>query len=966
MAQRAITSFFSPPAKKPRTENKSLLEKIPNESDLNQTKPVGTTPLSSFARGSQAESVLTEAKQSRHNAFLAFCKGSNKQSLPSERRQMKPYDLQYIELKKKNLDSILMIQNGYKYQILGSDAYTAAQILGRSPVHGWRSLEDEGEIKDRLYDRFASLTFPLERLPYYVEKLVRQGLKIAVAKQLETSALKAQGSNKKGPFKREVTNVYTKGTMVEELTGTSMVNGHVLALNRDGDNYGLVAIQTATGDGVKDVFKDSSLAIELETRLLHIQPSEILLVGDPLDPVALKIINSLDARVIKPINTTEEAESGDDSTTNDGEGVDMDLQGPAIPAFKALKQYLNEFSLLKALELEIKPFSLKTFMYLNGDTLNSLEIFQNQTDSSVFGSLLWLMDATKTAFGRRLLRSWIGKPLLSRELLAERVEAMEELMAGNCLQSFQKQLEKTPDLERYLIQIFHSRIQPKQLYWCLYFFDQILSTGRSSVNSPLLHQLLKTLQPCKPIISKLLSRINPACARNPKLNLYDYFRTAESSSQNEDISDLENLELSIFDCRSEFDRFLSEESKRLAIPLKLANVFGEEDTFVISVPKKFVSKVPTDWRRQGSITMETRFWAPFSLQQSKILKPLLEKRDLAARSAYDNFVQEIANSDSFQTLRTGVSSIATFDALFSLANVSSRLGYTKPEIVDGVCLEIINGRHPMLEALHENNSADSASQFQTQYIPNSVCMYSSNNRAMIITGANMGGKSSLVKQVALITIMAQSGCYVPAEKCRMSIRDAIYTRMGAFDNLLRGESTFMVELKECANIMQSATENSLVLLDEIGRGTSTMDGVAIAEAVLRYMVEDVKSFTLFVTHYPSLCDLEYTYKNVLQNWSMDVAETDDEVLFLYKLVKKRASGSYGLNVARLAELPENVLIEAKNRAFELEKEVESRKEASKLKNALEMGLTGDISALDYYLHEPEIDNSDDCIAETQQ
>lgn len=991
--QRSITSFFTPRKRKivSQVKNSGTIEStksdthplsevkdepaISHKPQLSTSSRAGKKGLKLYEHGSEAN-LLSSADPEYQRKFRHHFLG--KAPIKSHRREMKPYDLQFIELKKENMEAILMVQNGYKYQILGEDAYRVARFLGRSPISGWRSLEPQDE--DGLYDRFASLTFPIERLPYYVEKLVMQGLKVSVAKQVETSALKAQGSNKRGPFKRQVTNTYTKGTMVEELTSTSPVSGHILALYQHKRGISMVACQPATGNAVYDEFDNTEAGMELETRLMHIQPSEILIVGS-IEGVPKRIIQTLDVRIVDM-----NLDTGDFSSPPSGN------TDPLGTCWAALRQYLSEFNLTSALSLKAKPFSLQSYMYLNGDTLNSLEIYENQTTKKPLGSLFWVLDNTVTPFGKRLLRSWIGKPLLNRELLAERMEAMEEIMYADdtkltMLQSIQAAMKRLPDLERYTLQIYHSRIQPKQLYWYLYFFNLIVHSftepqlNSAKISSPKLQHALSKLNPLRSIVTPLLARIDSAKVRNFRDQSVDvtvffdqhYFldhdiAQSENNTRGDDneyditmelkdtFNELKDTKLQISQCRHSFEAYLADESQKLGIALKHVNAMGEEDTFVIGIPKKDASKAPTSWRRQGAITTEVRFWSPVSLEKTKVLKPLLETEVLLAQNLYDLFVQMIAQK-YFDTLRECVNALSELDCLCSLALVSSRPNYVKPDIVDQPCLEISDGRHPMLEQLMLSN-----------YVPNSTNMYATKNRVMIITGANMGGKSSFVRQVALLVIMAQIGCYIPASSARISIMDAVYTRMGAFDNLLRGESTFMVELKECSSILAKASPRSLVILDEVGRGTSTMDGVAIANAVLQYMIEHNRSFTLFITHYQWLCEVSKEFAaGLVQNWSMDCAEMDDEVTFLYNIVPHEASRSYGINVARLAGLAPEILNAAQSKSAEFEETIESRRSLVKLGRAIKDFIEGKVSPQKFILEEVKTDEfTDDGSAENNK
>lgn len=353
-------------------------------------------------------------------------------------------------------------------------------------------------------------------------------------------------------------------------------------------------------------------------------------------------------------------------------------------------------------------------------------------------------------------------------------------------------------------------------------------------------------------------------------------------------------------------------------------------SYQIEVRKSDLKKVPHDWIKLSQTKMVSRFRSPEGFKLVQELEKCKEQLDLECERAFKEFIGRVVGNDNYEKYRMVVQAVAQLDCLMSLAAASSQPHYVRAEYVDEPCLEIVQGRHPMVEQ-----------HLLDRYVPNDTNLSCQKERALILTGPNMGGKSSYVRQVALIAIMAQVGSYVPADSARLGILDAVYTRMGAYDNIMSGESTFKVELKECADIMKNATRRSLVILDEIGRGTGTMDGVAIAYAVLSYFITDIKALTLFVTHYPSLAEFEQTYLGAVKNYHMGfiehqtatgsddtAAESHSEITFLYTLVAGIAHKSYGLNVARLAGIPESIIESANIQSAQLESDVLSRGQRS--------------------------------------
>jgi DNA mismatch repair protein MSH3 len=364
------------------------------------------------------------------------------------------------------------------------------------------------------------------------------------------------------------------------------------------------------------------------------------------------------------------------------------------------------------------------------------------------------------------------------------------------------------------------------------------------------------------------------------------------------------------------DEYLKEIRASLKMPhLKYSSILAV--THLIELKQADVKKIPKDWIKMSSTKSVSRYRTPALNNLVNELSLYKERLAVACDKAFSDFISKIAAH--YEEYRNVVTAVANLDCLMSLAAVSSQPNYVRAKYVDYPCVRVTQGRHPMVEQI-----------LTESYVPNDINMTHKQDRALVITGPNMGGKSSYVRQVALICIMAQIGCYVPAASAEIGLLDAVFTRMGAYDNMLAGESTFMVELKECADIMKSSTERSLVILDEIGRGTGTMDGVAIASAVLSHFITNVRSLTLFVTHYPLLAAYEKMYRKHVSNYHMGFLEKDTdlgkEITFLYTLVRGVAHRSYGLNVARLANIPDEILKTAAKKSAELEKRLDSKRE----------------------------------------
>ena len=877
--------------------------------------------------------------------------------------KLTPMEKQYLDIKRKHLDTILIVEVGYKFKFFGEDARVAAKELSIVCIPG-KYRFDEHPSEAHL-DRFASASVPVHRLHVHVKRLVGAGHKVGVVRQLETAALKAAGDNRNAPFTRKLTNLYTKGTYIDDIegleapigapSGSSPATGYLVCITEQNSKgggtdekvrVGLVAVQPATGDVIHDDFEDGFMRSEIETRLLHIAPCEILIVGD-LSKATDKLVQHLSGsktnvfgdkvrveRVDKPKTMAAQAYSHVSNfyagklkaeNANQDENANKLLENVLKLAecvticLSAMITHLAEYGLEHVFDLTkyFQSFSARSHMLLNGTSLTSLEIYQNQTDHTAKGSLFWTLDRTRTRFGQRLLRKWVGRPLLMTSALDERVAAVEELKDGQPSVRVDKVTHLLSqikvDLEKSLIRIYYGKCTRPELLTVLQTMQRI-ATEFVSVKDPsdagFQSSTINNAIAIRPTIAddvvSYLEQMNPEAAKAD--DKYNFFREEMESE------DIMEQKMGIASVEQELDAHRAGAAEKIKKKrVEYVTVAGIE--YLVEVENTQLKNVPASWAKISGTKKVSRFHTPEVVRLIRERDQHKEALAAACDVAYSGLLAEI--SSKYQSLRDCLQALATLDCLLSLATIANQPGYVKPKYTNEACISVEQGRHPMVEQL-----------LLDAYVPNDTELASDGTRALLITGPNMGGKSSYVRQVALIAIMGQIGSYVPADSARLGMLDAVFTRMGAFDNMMAGESTFMVELSETSDILKQATPKSLVILDELGRGTSTHDGVAIAQTVLDYVVRDKKSLTLFITHYQNLSSLAKGFeKGELKNVHMKFTETGDagqDITFLYEVAEGVAHRSYGLNVARLANVPESVLEVAAVKSKELEYDVSEK------------------------------------------
>ncbi|CAN1264853.1 DNA mismatch repair protein MSH3 [Linum perenne] len=875
-----------------------------------------------------------------------------------------PLEQQVVELKSKYPDVILMIEVGYKYRFFGEDAGVASRVLG---------------IYAHVNHNFLTASIPTVRLNVHVRRLVSAGYKVGVVKQTETAAIKAHGENRTGPFCRGLSALYTKATLEaaegmgekeEGCGGESNYMCCVVEKNEDCGidvKIGIVGVEISTGDVVYGEFSDGIMRNGLEALVLGLAPAELLL-GDPLSKPTEKLLLAYagPASNVRVERISRDCFRDGDALAEvmslyENVGImnmpDLAIQGLAL-TIRHLKQFGFERILCNG--ASFRPLSCSTKMNLSANTLQQLEILRNNSDGSESGSLLNILSNTLTIYGSRLLRQWVTHPLCDRNLIYARLDAVSEIvdsmssckssrMIGDLdedgpeitsvqndlyylLSSVLTTLGRLPDIQRGITRIFHRTATPKEFVAVI---EAILYAGKqlkrlcvqehnnhsdqtSSIRSVLLGTLISTVSSSSVVYTaaKLLSSVNKDAAdQGDLLNL-----VLVSDGQ---FSEVAKARKAVQLAEEKLDSLLPLYRKQLcARKLEFISVSGI--THLIELPIDV--KVPLNWVKVNSTKKSIRYHPPEVLTALDHLSVTKEELMINCRTAWDTFLNGF--SKYYTEFQAAVHALAALDCLLSLATLSKTKNYIRPTFVDDsepAQIDISTGRHPVLETvLHDT------------FVPNDTKLNACGEYCQIVTGPNMGGKSCYIRQVALIAIMAQVGSFVPASSCKLHVLDGIYTRMGASDSIQQGRSTFLEELNETSNILQKCTSRSLVIIDELGRGTSTHDGEAIAFATLHHLLEQKRCMVLFVTHYPKISEIETRFPGSVGAYHVsyltskkttddrDSTSDGDDVTYLYKLVPGVCERSFGFKVAELAQLPSSCIKRATVMATKLEMAVSGK------------------------------------------
>ncbi|MGI8496192.1 MAG: DNA mismatch repair protein MutS [Gemmatimonadaceae bacterium] len=791
------------------------------------------------------------------------------------RESVTPLMQQYREIKSRHRDAILFFRMGDFYEMFYEDAETASRVLGLTLT----ARNNGGATEVPLAG------VPVKAAAEYVRQLVRQGFRVAVCEQVEDP------HDAKGIVRRDVVETITPGAVFADDLLDGSRNNFLCALHTDGTSVGLAAVDLSTGELRLIV----TISGDLEAHLARLSPHEILVAARTplasLPPTSWgdehALITEREGWEFDSSLAREELTRQFAVASLDGFGMEDD-DAPAIAAAGALLRYLRELQPAGVPHLA-RPVVERSgrLMPLDDMTRRNLELVESLRGGERGGTLLDVLDRTVTPMGARLLRQWILTPLIERVAIEERIESVAVLVLDSLSRSaLREALDGVRDIERLASKAAAGRSTPRELGalgGSLQRLPKVEEAARRLAGRGLLRDLLGRWDSCSDLGSDL-SRI---LVDRPPQQIGD-----EPSVRAGVDAELDDLRALRDGGKDRIAAIQTEERARTGIPsLKVGynRVFG----YFISVTNANRHLVPPNYQRRQTLAGEERYVTPELKEYEERVLTAAERIETRERMLFEALRARIGSSIARLQHIAGL--VGQLDVLATFAEVAEREGYSRPEISEDFTLEIVAGRHPVVERMMPRE----------KFIPNDLTLELA-TRMIILTGPNMAGKSTILRQIGLIVLLAQMGSYVPAARARIGVVDRVFTRVGASDNLVRGQSTFMVEMSETSAILHTATSRSLVLLDEIGRGTSTYDGVSIAWAVSEHLHDIVRCKTVFATHYNELTQLADQLVAV-RNYNVAVREVGDQVLFLHRLQPGGADRSYGIEVGRLAGLPPTIL-----------------------------------------------------------
>ncbi|PLW12387.1 hypothetical protein PCANC_03263 [Puccinia coronata f. sp. avenae] len=907
---------------------------------------------------------------------------------------------QWAEFKKQYPHLVIFMEVGYKIRLFGADAVLASQVLsiGHLAIPGRETA-----------------FFPKTNLYVHLSRMIMAGHKVGLFTQSETRSLRnaeppgKKGGSKSRVFSRQLSGVYSLSTWTETdpnggalstpETESVLVQNWITSFHATTDPHSrkeahvqlsMVAICPQSGEILWDSWRDDPIRSMLETRMTYLRPVEILVPLSGLDASSEKLISWLINEHSAPVSPRLESAEKDYTPRSAYELVSsfcqphtpkqkahgspkegtspteqknsaepeflhhiVELPDGVLIALAALIMHMKSYQLESVFRQpsQFKSFLSQSSMILDANTLKNLEIFENSTDHTERSSLFWVLDRTKTPMGRRLLKQWIGKPLVDINMLKERADAIEELIASHThpvLIKMRRMLgQRLPDLEKSLVRIQYGKCTEKELLKFLEVMIELTATfggvslAKPVFRSPLLTEIFSGFASVRDQVIEYRSELDAkAILKGEYENMF--------TNDDELYPQLSDLKDCISCIHAELAEHLQSCRNTLQNP-KLEFFTVGSDEMLVEVRLQHLDRVPESWMKLSSTRAVQRFRTP---EAQRLLDERDKYQDLlirAARGYFEGFLR--AMEEAYAGLRAAINKLGLMDCLLSLAAVAAENKYCRPRIVPEPCIRLSAARHPIVEQNLDNPHP---------HVPNDCAFTHASLSTMILTGNNMGGKSVTAKMIGCIVLLAQMGSYVPAERATIGLFDGCYTRMGMSEELGQGRSAFMVEMNETAKILSMATARSLVIIDELGYGTSTYDGLAIANAVLHHLVTHIRCFTIFITHYPQLNELAIKYPKTVKSYHMKFMEspagrsTEDEeggmhpsrILFLYKLVAGLASKSHGIHVAHLAGLPPSVLHRARLEAQALEASMARKKEIHRvsLLRDLLLGLSSSCSS----------------------
>lgn len=833
-----------------------------------------------------------------------------------------PMMQQYLKTHEEVPDAFLMYRLGDFYEMFFDDAIKASKILDLVLTGRDCGLEE----------RAPMCGVPYHAVDSYIAKLVDKGFKVAICEQI------GDPKESKGLVERKITRIITSGTVTDIASISEDKNNYLMSVYYSRLNFGISYCDITTGEMTALRIEGDDAVERFYNILSSIMPAEILVNNTLYQTSEIKErIEYITQRSITPMAAS--VYSYDRCVTqiiNQLEIYSLSSTGlegndEAIKAVGSLLYYLNDTQkgVLKHIhKIDINNDNMN--MHIDYATKRNLELTETIRGNTKKGSLLWVLDKTVTNVGSRTLRKWINEPLLNKDEIVKREDVLSEFCSDlMLLEDTQYYLKQTSDIQRLCSKLNYRTIHGKDLLALKTTLEQIpkinilLNRGQCDY----LKELSNSMDPVYEVYNLIQTAINEECSVNIKDG------NTFKEGYNIQADEIRNYRLNAKNILAKLEADEKEKTGIKNLKVKYNKVFG----YYFEVSKGNLDSVPDYFIRKQTLVNAERFY-------TKELKEI-ETKLLSAQDELERIETKLFNEIidfillHVQRLQKTAETLGMIDALCSLAYVSSKNKYVRPTINNDGIIEVKQARHPVVEQISDVN----------QFIPNDINLDINENRMSLITGPNMAGKSTYIRQTALICIMFQIGCFLPCDEANMSVVDRVFTRVGASDDLSKGQSTFMVEMSEVSNILKHATQNSLVILDEVGRGTSTLDGLSIAWAVVEYLhsKDTAGCKTLFATHYHELTELENKTSGVV-NLHIDIAQTENGVVFLHKIKQGAADRSYGIEVAKLAGLPEEVIERSEEILFQLENDEDklSIKNVKKNKNAKQQAI-GDINLFNY-------------------
>ena len=796
--------------------------------------------------------------------------------------ELSPMMRQYMEIKEQNRDCIIFYRLGDFYEMFFDDA-----------VKGSEELELTLTGRDCGLDERAPMCgVPFHSAEGYIARLVEKGYKVAICEQVEDPA------TAKGIVKRDIVRIVTPGTVIEGEMLDEGRNNYLASICEKENKIGVCFADASTGEAHVTELSGEDMYSELQNEIMRFAPSEILIDAKLKDKISAfleeKIAAAISVRDDSRFDTyVTEALLCQNFGVISPENVGIENGSVSQSVLGAVIDYLHENGKTGTIAIKnVNVYTSAQFMQLDVTAVRNLELCETMRTKSKRGSLLGLLDKTKTAMGKRLMRSFVLQPLLSIPEITLRQNAVEELCNDTVMRcEAQEYMSGIRDIERMMTKIVYGTATAKELLGLAatahrfpYIKELLASSNCKMLKS--IYNDIDTLDDIVTLIDDAISEDAPATVREGKLIKKGYNEQVDMLREDMDggtsyLAEIEAREREATGIKN--------------LRVRYNKVFG----YYIEVTNSFLDKVPASYVRKQTLTNAERFITD-ELKQ-------LENRLLTAKDRVFQLEYEIFNSirekvaAAANRVRITAAAIARLDTMCSMAQVAVENNYCRPLINNSGVISIKGGRHPVVEKL-----------LKTPFVSNDTYLDSSSDRCAIITGPNMAGKSTYMRQVAIITLMAQIGSFVPAQMAEIGVVDAIFTRVGASDDLASGQSTFMVEMSEMAHILKNATKNSLLIIDEIGRGTSTFDGMSIARAVLEFVADKKKlgAKSLFATHYHELTEMENELDGI-KNYNIAVKKRGDDIIFLRRIVPGGADDSYGIEVAKLGGIPDSVIRRAK-------------------------------------------------------